>query len=108
MFARLLSGLDSRYLYRVCAQSALAEPVVIRALENSLRKTMMIEEEFVRKLRKASAGLFLEICDEIATRNFMKVFRHVAGKENSIGKIGLYHQLYKLVLETDSIGGPHT
>lgn len=98
MFARLLSGLDSRYLYRDCAQSELPKPVVIRALENSLRKTMTIEEEFVRKFKNASAGLFRERCDETATINCIRVFRQAAGKDNSIGKIGLYHQLRKLVL----------
>ena len=95
-------------MYRDCAQSALPEPVVIKALENSLKKTMTIEEEFVRKFKNASAGRFREICDEIVTRNFTKVFRHFAEKENSIGKMGLYHQLHKLVSGNISIDGLHT
>jgi hypothetical protein len=79
-------------------QSVLLEPVVVRALENSLRNTMTIEDEFVRKFRNASAGLFRERCDEIFRRNLVKIFRQEVGKEISAGRRGLYHHLYQLVL----------
>jgi hypothetical protein len=61
------------------------------ALNSSLRKTIMIEEELVRKSRKVSAGLFLDKFWEMESRNLVRVLRDAAGKEDSAGRIGEYH-----------------
>lgn len=53
----------------------------------------MIDEEFVTKSRKASAGLFRERCEEIVRRKRANVCRQDEGNEISRGSRGEYHQL---------------
>jgi hypothetical protein len=43
----------------------------------------MIEEEFVRKSRKVSAGLFFDKFWEMERRNLVSVWRDAAGKVES-------------------------
>jgi hypothetical protein len=42
---------------------------------------MTVEEEFVQKSRKVSAGRFLERCSEIEMKNFVRVYLAAAGKD---------------------------
>jgi hypothetical protein len=58
------------------------------ALANSLRKTITIEEEFVRKSRKVSAGLFLDKWMDTERTNFVRVWRAAAGNVWSFGSMG--------------------
>ena len=75
------------------ASGAVKLGEAVMALDSSLRKTITIEEEFVRKSRKESAGLFLPRWVEIACRKAVNVCRHAAGNEFSVGRIGEYHHL---------------
>ena len=64
------------------------------AEDNSLRKTITIDDEFVRKSRKVSAGRFRERWPETERRKATRVCRHVSGNAISAGRIGEYHHLY--------------
>jgi hypothetical protein len=63
------------------------------ALHNSLKKTMNMEDELVRKSRNVSAGRLRERWEEIDRMNAVKVCRQAAGKLFSFGRIGKYHHL---------------
>jgi hypothetical protein len=83
MFARFDSGLAERYVYMASAAGTFVPCDRVIALDSSLRKTIMIEEEFVRKSRKVSAGLFLDKFWEMERRNLVSVWRDAAGKVES-------------------------
>ena len=65
-----------------------------RAADNSLKNTIMIEEELVTKSRKVSAGRFRERCVEIDRMNAVNVCRLAEGNDSSVGSIGEYHHLH--------------
>ena len=85
-------GLASRKACTAADASADA-PCPFSALASSLKKTMTIEDEFVRKSRKVSAGRLRDRWDEIACRKPVSVRRQAKGNLFSSGSTGEYHHL---------------
>ena len=64
-----------------------------KALESSDMKTTEMEDELVKKSRKASAGRFLLRRLDTEVRKVVSVLRQAMGKNLSEGTIGEYHHL---------------
>jgi hypothetical protein len=58
------------------------------AVESSFRKTMTIEDEFVRKFKNVSAGRLRYKWFDMERRKATKVCREALGKDISSGMIG--------------------
>lgn len=54
---------------------------------------MMIEDEFVRNCRNASAVRFRETCDDMEVMKCVNILRQERGNVDSEGKIGSYQYL---------------
>lgn len=55
---------------------------------------MKMDVEFVRKLRKESAGRLRDRCVDKASTNPVSVCRDAKGKAASSGRMGEYHHLH--------------
>lgn len=73
------------------------------AAASSLKKTTRIEEECVAKSRKTVAGRFRETWFEKDSRKAVRVCRAASGKRISAGKIGEYHHLCIVSLQSEQI-----
>ena len=87
--ARLLSGNNSRYRLTVCSGAAV-ELVVSKAVDNSFKKTMIMEDEFVRNAKNVSAVRLRARWDDIEVIKSVNILRHERGKLDSDGRIGSY------------------
>lgn len=72
-----------------------AEIDVDRAFASSVKKTIIMEEVFVRKSKNTSAGRLRETCDEMERRNDVKVSLQAVIKVCSLGRMGEYHHLFR-------------
>ena len=68
----------------------MVDPVVSNAEDNSFKKTMIIEEEFVRNAKNVSAVRLRERWDDTEVMKSVNILRQERGNVGSDGKIGSY------------------
>ena len=68
----------------------MVDPVDSNAEDNSLKKTMIIEEEFVRNAKNVSAVRLRERWDDTEVMKSVNILRQERGNVGLDGKIGSY------------------